>query len=150
MSTLDAVPPNWDTATGKKAATLRNLSDELGAQSRPSKKKVVMRWAYLMAAIVFEVGGTVSLKLSDGLSRRGLAVAMAILYGLSFLAFTQALRRMEVGVAYALFSALGTALMASVGILWFKEPATLMKVAALAMIVIGVLCLNLSSRVVAK
>jgi small multidrug resistance pump len=51
---------------------------------------------------------------------------------------------MEVGTAYAIFSALGTALMASVGILWFNEPATVLKIISLVMIVVGVVGLNLN------
>ena len=52
---------------------------------------------------------------------------------------------MEVGTAYAVFSALGTALMASVGILWFNEPATIVRVVSLILIVLGVVGLNLNS-----
>ena len=52
---------------------------------------------------------------------------------LSFFAFSHALKHMEVGTAYAVFSALGTALMASVGILWFNEPATALKIVGVAL-----------------
>jgi small multidrug resistance pump len=104
-----------------------------------------MNWIYLLSAIVLEVAGTLSLKLSDGLAKRGPVLLMILLYGLSFFAFSHALKHMEVGTAYAVFSALGTALMASVGILWFNEPATVLKLFALTMIVIGVVCLSLAS-----
>jgi len=80
-----------------------------------------MNWIYLFSAIVLEVGGTLSLKFSDGLVKRGPVLLMIFLYGLSFFAFSHALKHMEVGTAYAVFSALGTALMASVGILWFND-----------------------------
>jgi len=103
-----------------------------------------MNWVYLLSAIVLEVGGTLSLKLSDGLMKRGPVVLMILLYGLSFFAFSHALKHMEVGTAYAIFSALGTALMASVGILWFNEPATVLKIISLVMIVVGVVGLNLN------
>ena len=103
-----------------------------------------MNWVYLLSAIVLEVGGTLSLKLSDGLMKRGPVVLMILLYGLSFFAFSHALKHMEVGTAYAIFSALGTALMASVGILWFNEPATVLKIISLVMIVVGVVGLNVN------
>jgi small multidrug resistance pump len=103
-----------------------------------------MNWVYLLSAIVLEVGGTLSLKLSDGLMKRGPVLLMILLYGLSFFAFSHALKHMEVGTAYAIFSALGTALMASVGILWFNEPATVLKIISLVMIVVGVVGLNLN------
>jgi small multidrug resistance pump len=103
-----------------------------------------MNWIYLLSAIVLEVGGTLSLKLSDGLVKRGPVLLMILMYGLSFFAFSHALKHMEVGTAYAIFSALGTALMASVGILWFNEPATVLKIVSLALIVLGVVGLNVN------
>ena len=103
-----------------------------------------MNWVYLLSAIVFEVAGTLSLKLSDGLMKRGPVLLMILLYGLSFFAFSHALKPMEVGTAYAIFSALGTALMASVGILWFNEPATVLKIVSLLMIIVGVVGLNVN------
>jgi small multidrug resistance pump len=103
-----------------------------------------MNWVYLLSAIVLEVGGTLSLKLSDGLMKRGPVLLMILLYGLSFFAFSHALKHMEVGTAYAIFSALGTALMASVGILWFNEPATVLKIVSLVMIIVGVIGLNVN------
>jgi len=103
-----------------------------------------MNWIYLFSAIVLEVAGTLSLKLSDGLVKRGPVLLMVLTYGLSFFAFSHALKHMEVGTAYAIFSALGTALMASAGILWFNEPATVLKIVSLELIVMGVIGLNLN------
>ena len=103
-----------------------------------------MNWIYLLSAIVLEVGGTLSLKFSDGLVKRGPVLLMVLLYGLSFFAFSHALKHMEVGTAYAIFSALGTALMASVGILWFNEPATVLRIISLFLIILGVIGLNLN------
>jgi small multidrug resistance pump len=104
-----------------------------------------MNWIYLLSAIVLEVGGTLSLKLSDGLVKRGPVLLMVLLYGLSFFAFSHALKHMEVGTAYAIFSALGTALMASAGILWFNEPATAVRLVSLMLIILGVVGLNLNA-----
>jgi small multidrug resistance pump len=103
-----------------------------------------MNWIYLLSAIVLEVAGTLSLKLSDGLVKRGPVLLMILTYGLSFFAFSHALKHMEVGTAYAVFAALGTALMASVGMLWFNEPATIVRVVSLILIVLGVVGLNLN------
>jgi small multidrug resistance pump len=58
------------------------------------------------------------------------------------LSFT--LKKIDVGVAYAIWSGFGTALIATIGILWFKEPLTLIKVGSLALIILGVIGLNLS------
>src|SRR5205823_14740098 len=109
-----------------------------------TERENFMNWVYLLSAIVLEVGGTLSLKLSDGLIKRGPVLLMILLYGLSFFAFSHALKHMEVGTAYAIFSALGTALMASVGILWFNEPATVLRIISLFLIILGVIGLNLN------
>src|SRR5437868_9262683 len=120
------------------------VSARQAASSCEPERETVMNWIYLMSAIVLEVAGTLSLKLSDGLVRRGPVLLMILTYGLSFFAFSHALKHMEVGTAYAVFSALGTALMASVGILWFNEPATALKIVSLVLIVLGVIGLNLN------
>ena len=104
-----------------------------------------MNWIYLLSAIVLEVFGTISLRASEGLVRRGPALLVILFYGLSFAAFAQALRRIEIAVAYAVFTALGTALMAAIGVVWFKEPVGALKVVALTMIIVGVMFLSMTA-----
>jgi small multidrug resistance pump len=104
-------------------------------------------WLLLFVAIVSEVGGTTSMKLSDGFSRLGPSVAMVVLYCISFVFLTYALKYIDVGVAYALWAGLGTALVAGVGFVYFGEALTVAKVASLSLIVAGVIGLNLSGGV---
>jgi small multidrug resistance pump len=106
-----------------------------------------MHWFYLVMAIVLEVSGTTSMKLSQGFTKMQPSVLMFLFYGLSLSALTMALKRMDVGVAYAVWSGLGTALIATVGVLWLKEPLNTMKVVSLTLIIIGVIGLNLSGGV---
>jgi small multidrug resistance pump len=103
-----------------------------------------MSWLYLLLAIVFEVSGTVSMKLSYGLTKLGPAMAVFFFYGLSLASLTFALKYIEVSVAYAVWSGLGTVLIATIGIMWFKEPATVFKMISIALVVLGVVGLNLS------
>lgn len=103
-----------------------------------------MSWFYLLIAIATEVCGTTCMKLSQGLTRLVPSLLLFAFYGLSFAAMTLALKRIEVGVAYAIWSGLGTAMIAAIGILWFKESASALKTVSLALIVIGVIGLNLS------
>jgi small multidrug resistance pump len=105
-----------------------------------------MCWLWLFLAIGLEVTATVCLKLSDGFSRVLPTVLMALFYGASFFPMAVALRRLDVGIAYAVWSAVGTALMTIVGVLVFKEAASLLKLSAIVMIVVGVVCLNVASR----
>lgn len=102
-----------------------------------------MSWAYLCLAIAFEVSGTTCMKLSQGFTRLGPTIGMVIFYSLSFSMLTLVLKKMEVSVAYAVWSGLGTSLIAIIGIVWFREPATILKLFSLGLIVAGVVGLNL-------
>ncbi len=103
-----------------------------------------MTWLYLVLAILLEVSGTTCMKLSEGFTRMVPSILLVVFYTLSFGMLTLALKRIDVSVAYAIWSGVGTALIASIGVLWFKEPATAMKLISLGLIIIGVVGLNLS------
>ena len=102
-----------------------------------------MHWVWLIMAILLEVIGTTCMKLSEGFTKIWPAVLMFIFYILSFSALTLALKKVEVSIAYAIWSGMGTALIATIGLLWFREPMTLLKFISLALIIIGVIGLNL-------
>jgi small multidrug resistance pump len=106
-----------------------------------------MSWFYLVLAIVLEVSGTTSMKLSQGFTQMLPSVLMFLFYGLSLGALTLALKSIDVSMAYAIWSGLGTALIATVGVLWLKEPLNTLKIVSLLLIIIGVIGLNLSGDV---
>ena len=103
-------------------------------------------WLVLALAILFEVGGTTSMRLSDGLSRLTPSVMIFVFYAVSFLLNAMVIRTLGLSVAYAVWSGVGTVLTAAIGYLWFKEPATALKLASTALIVIGVAGLHAASR----
>ena len=103
-----------------------------------------MTWLYLVLAILLEVSGTTCMKLSEGFTRMVPSILLVVFYTLSFGMLTLALKRIDVSVAYAIWSGVGTALIASIGVLWFREPATAMKLISLGLIIMGVVGLNLS------
>lgn len=103
-----------------------------------------MTWTYLALAILLEVAGTTCMKLSEGFTRTLPSVLLFVFYTLSFGMLTLALKRIEVSVAYAVWSGVGTALIASIGVLWFKEPMTALKLISLVLIIAGVVGLNMS------
>ena len=98
----------------------------------------------LSFAIVSEVTATVALRYSDGFTRPGPIVIVVIGYGVSFWLLALVLRDLSIGTTYAVWSAVGTALIAAIGMLAFGEPATALKLASLALIIIGVVGLNLT------
>ncbi|MCA1851868.1 MAG: multidrug efflux SMR transporter [Beggiatoa sp.] len=99
-------------------------------------------WLYLAAAILFEVAGTTSMKLAQGFTRPLPSVLIFVFYALAFVALTLTLKKMDISVAYSVWSGVGTALIAAIGIFWFQEPLTPVRLACIALIVIGVVGLN--------
>ncbi|MDY0390632.1 MAG: multidrug efflux SMR transporter [Desulfobulbus oligotrophicus] len=100
---------------------------------------------FLVLAIMFEVAGTVCMKLSTGFTRLVPTVLMVFLYTVCFGFLTLSLKKIDVSVAYAIWSGIGTALIAAVGIIWFREPVTMLKICGILAIVGGVVVLNLSA-----
>ena len=103
-----------------------------------------MAAAFLTVAIICEVVGTTFLKYSDGFSRLGPSLGTVVGYGLSFVLLAQALRTMEVSVVYAIWSGVGTALITVIGITVLGESINLIKIAGIALIIVGVVALNLT------
>lgn len=107
-----------------------------------------MNYYYLLLlAIAFEVCGTTCMKLSEGFSKLLPSVLIFIFYAISFFFFTLALKGIDVSIAYAIWAGLGTALITVVGIFWFREPATVLKMISLVIVIAGVIGLHLSDRV---
>ena len=100
-------------------------------------------WLFLLIAILTEVVGTSLMKASQGLTRLLPTIFMFVLYAISFVFMALALRKIEVGIAYAIWSGLGTALIAMIGIAWFRESFNFPKLIGIALIIGGVVLLNL-------
>ena len=106
-----------------------------------------MSWLFLALAIIFEVAGTINLKLSQGFANLLPSILIFVFYGISFSFTTLALKELELSWVYAIWSGLGTALVVIIGILYFKEQVTLIKVVSISLIVCGVIGLNLGGAV---
>ena len=101
-------------------------------------------WFLLGAAILAEVIGTTSMKLSDGFTKTIPSVAVGIGYLASGILLTFAIKRVELSIAYAVWAGLGVMLTTIIGIYVFRETLTAMKVISTLMIVAGVVGLYLS------
>jgi small multidrug resistance pump len=99
----------------------------------------------LAAAIVLEVAGTTTMKLSAGFSKLIPSLATLAFYALSLAIVASALRRLELSVAYAVWAGAGTALTAVIGLIIFEEALTPLKLFALALTVAGIACLHLAA-----
>jgi small multidrug resistance pump len=102
-------------------------------------RSMTAAWWFLAAAIVLEVAGTVSMKLSNGFTQALPSVLLFLFYGASFTCLNFALRSIDVSVAYAIWSALGLILVAAIGILVLRESASALKIGSIVLIVLGVL-----------
>ena len=98
----------------------------------------------LTIAILAEVAGTVALKYTDGFTNLGPSALVVAGYGLSFWMLALVLRDLPIGLTYAVWAAVGTALIAAIGIVAFGEPATTIKLLSLALIIAGTIGLNLA------
>jgi small multidrug resistance pump len=103
----------------------------------------MLSWVILSVAILLEVAGTSCMKLSQGFSRLIPSILIFVFYGLSFAGLTIALKKIEVSIAYAVWAGIGTALIAAIGMVYFKEPLTLVKLLSILLIITGVVGLNL-------
>ncbi|ETW95068.1 MAG: membrane protein [Candidatus Entotheonella factor] len=101
-------------------------------------------WLILLGAILLEVSGTTAMKLSEGFTKIGPSVLMFVFYGASFACLALTFKVIDVSLAYAVWAGLGTALIAIIGFTYFAEPVSWVRVACIALIVVGVFGLNLT------
>jgi small multidrug resistance pump len=102
-----------------------------------------MAYVLLLLAIVAEVIGTTLIRSTEGFTRLWPTVATLSCYGLAFFFLAQAVRTIPVSVAYAMWAGLGTAAIAAIGSAFLGEPLTIAKVVGIALVVAGVVVLNL-------
>jgi len=107
---------------------------------------MLVSWVYLIMAILFEVAGTTSMKISEGFTKTVPSIAMAVFYILSLTALTFALKKFDVSMAYAIWSGVGTALITVIGFYLFREEITVMKIVSIGLIILGVIGLHLSGE----
>ena len=103
-----------------------------------------MKWIILAAGILFEVLGTICMKYAEGFTKLVPSVLVFVFYGISLVALVFLLEKMQVSIAYAIWASAGTALIAVLGIVFFKEPVSLVKIISLGFIIVGILGLELS------
>lgn len=122
---------------------------ECGKLSLPlcnKKVKDMKEWLYLIAAIAFEAFGTVMLKYTEQFTRPVPTIAMMIGYLLSLYLLSLALRTIPIGIAYAIWSALGIVFITLIGIFAFKQVPDLPAYIGLGLIMVGVIIINLCSK----
>lgn len=101
-------------------------------------------WMLLILSICMEVTGTSCIKMSAGFTKLLPTVGVFVLYGLSFWGLAVVVKNIDLSTAYAVWSGLGTALVALVGIMFFGDHVTGLKVLSIGLIIAGVIGLNMA------
>lgn len=103
-------------------------------------------YGLLVGAIACEIVATLSLKAADGFSRLLPSVIVVIGYATAFALLGFALQRgLDVGVGYAIWSAVGTTAVAILGVLLFRESLSVTAIGGIALIILGVVLIELGS-----
>ena len=104
-----------------------------------------MSYIFLFSAIFAEVIATSLLKSTEGFTRLWPTVVCLVGYAVSFALLALSISRgMQTDVAYALWSAIGTALIVLIAVLFLGSPISATKIAGVALIIAGVVTLNLT------
>jgi len=106
-------------------------------------------WLLLAVAIVAEVVATSALKASDGFSKTWPSVIVVAGYGIAFWCLALTLRSIPVGIAYAVWSGVGIVLISVIAWFAFDQKLDVPAIVGIALIIAGVLVLNLFSKSVA-
>ncbi len=104
-----------------------------------------MAWLLIAIAGVFEIAWAVGLKYSDGFSRLVPSVLTVAAMAASIICLGMAVKSLPVGTAYAVWTGIGAAGTAVLGMYLFAEPATVLRLGSIALIVAGIVGLKLAS-----
>lgn len=103
-----------------------------------------MAWLVIIAAGLFETGFAVMLKLSQGMTRLWPTAWFAVCAMTSFALLNVALRKLEVGAAYAAWTGIGAAGTAIIGMIFLGDAVSVVKLVSIGLVLAGVVGLNLS------
>jgi quaternary ammonium compound-resistance protein SugE len=101
-----------------------------------------MAWTYLILAGLLEIGWAVGLKYTAGFSKLGPSVITVLLMVASFALLAQAVKVIPLGTAYAVWTGIGAAGAAVIGMMFFQESREAVRIACLLLIVAGVVGLK--------
>ena len=109
---------------------------------------MLLNYVYLIVAVVFEVIATTALKQTEGFTRLAPSLVSIGGYALAFYFLSLPLRTMPVGIVYALWCGAGIVFITAIGWVWFKQVLDLPALAGMALIMVGVIVINLWSKTV--
>ncbi|MGM0751046.1 MAG: DMT family transporter [Bacillota bacterium] len=105
-----------------------------------------MGWIYVIIGGILEIGWATGLSLSEGFTKPVTSIVTAILILISFYFFSNSMRLLPIGTAYAVFTGIGAAGTAIVGMVFLNEGISIMKVAFITLLIFGVIGLKMSDK----
>jgi small multidrug resistance pump len=109
-----------------------------------------MKWLLLSIGIVAELCGSTCMKLSKGFTKLYPSILTFVFWAIGLTIFLFALKKFDLSFAYAIWAGLGIMGVSIIGILYFKEPYSVLKVISICVIVAGVIMLNISDILLKK
>ncbi|MHA6246733.1 DMT family transporter [Pontibacter sp. CAU 1760] len=106
-----------------------------------------MAWVYLLLAGICEIGWAFGLKYSEGFTKVGVSVVTVVVMILSFVLLSQAMKQLPLGTAYGIWTGIGAAGTAILGIAFLNEPRDFIRIVCILLIVAGVVGLKVFSEV---
>lgn len=106
-----------------------------------------MKWFLLSIAIISELSGSTCMKLSNGFKNIPASILTFVFWGISFSIFIFALRHFNLSFIYGIWAGIGIMLVSIIGMTYFKEPVSLLKIISIIIIAVGVMMLNLSENI---
>lgn len=104
-----------------------------------------MSWIYLMLAGLFEIGFATTLKLSNNFTKLWPSIIFITCITLSFYFLEKSIEKIPIGTAYAIWTGIGAVGTVFIGILFFKEPASVMRIFFLVTLVGSIIGLKLTA-----
>jgi len=105
-----------------------------------------MAWIYLLIAGFFEVGWALGMKYTDGFTRFWPSLGVLIVMGLSVYFLSLAVKTLDLGTAYAIWTGIGIAGTATAGMIWFGESTSLLRLLFIFLILASVVGLRLITK----
>ena len=109
-----------------------------------------MKWLLLSIGIIAELCGSTCMKMSEGFTKLYPSIFTFVFWGAGLTIFLFALKKFDLSTAYAIWAGLGIAGVAVIGIVFFREPYSVLKIFSIVIIVAGVIILNISDMLLSK
>ena len=135
--------PNFD---GAQDGSLTEQKISIYKGCHQAYSTTMNAWFYLSLAIISEVVGTTFLKLSDGFTHAFYTVACLVFFVVALYMLSLCVKHLDISIVYAIWSGVGITLISIIGVVFFHEQITFSKLFFIALIITGVIGLQLVSQ----